>query len=267
MISIRKYLLIMLLAMTAETTAHAQGDAATEYREALQGWARLLNAHVDDQGRVDFYAVSAKPGDLDRFVAAIAGYGPTTQPQDFDDRVAVLAYHINSYNALAMHGVIERDIPDGFTSFFKRASFFKFRDVTVDGDRTNLYDYENKVIRPLDEPRVHFALNCMVRDCPRLPREPFLAARLEAQLESASREFFSKERHLRIDHEKKRIYVSSILDFYTRDFVESGHRRDLPEYINRYLAKPLPDDYEVRYIDYDWRINQAPADAKALSVE
>jgi hypothetical protein len=69
----------------------------------------------------------------------------------------------------------------------------------VDGEKTNLYDYENKVIRPLGDARVHFALNCMVRSCPRLPRTPFKADTLDLVLEQLSHEFFMSEKHLRVD--------------------------------------------------------------------
>ena len=169
-----------------------------------------------------------------------------------------MAYHINAYNALAMRGVIDWEVPKDFTTLWTRARFFKFRNVTIGGKKTNLYDYENKVIRPLDEPRSHFALNCMVNDCPRLPQEPFLVDTLDQQLDAATWEPFSKERHFYLDDKKKLAYVSAILDFYTEDFVKSGKTKDLPEYINRYLKQPIPADYEVEFIDYDWRINQQP---------
>lgn len=233
-------------------------DTNPQYEQALAAWARVLSAHVDAEGRTDFIGLSADTSDLDLYVATIAELGPQQNPQLFNSADKVMAYHINTYNALAMKGVIERGIPEGFTSFFKRASFFKFRTVRLDGRDTNLHAYENKVIRPLDEPRSHFALNCMVKDCPRLPQQPFTANNLDAELEAATLEFFSKPRHLVIDHDSKRIYVSAILDFYTKDFVKSGRRDDLPEYINRYLPEPLPADYAVRYLDYDWRINQSP---------
>merc|ERR1712093_826904 len=122
-----------------------------------------------------------------------------------------MAYYINSYNALAMYGVIEKGIPDGFTSFFSRAAFFKFRDVVIGGKVTNLYDFENDVIRPLNEPRAHFALNCMVKDCPRLPQTPFYAETLDDTLEQATREFFGSKKHFYFDDKRKRVYVSEIL--------------------------------------------------------
>ncbi|GAB5415785.1 MAG: hypothetical protein Cons2KO_33880 [Congregibacter sp.] len=227
-----------------------------DYQAAIVAWERVLNQHVDTEGRVDFAAIRDKPADLDRIVSVVADYGPTTNPQDFSDRKTVIAYHINTYNALAMRGVIDRGIPDNFNGLLKKASFFKFRSVRISGTKTNLYDYENKVIRPLGEPRVHFALNCMVKDCPRLPSTPFTPEDLDADLDRASWEFFSKERHLRIDHANKRIEVSAILDFYTKDFVESGRTRDLPLYINQYQHSPLPEGYKVAYLDYDWRINR-----------
>ena len=238
----------------------ALADVAQQYNAATSAWARVLAQYVDSEGRTDFIALSKDTADLDEYVDVIANVGPNSNPDAFDNPDKVMAYHINTYNALAMKGVIERDIPDGFTSFFKRASFFKFRQVRLDGTTTDLHTYENKVIRPLDEPRSHFALNCMVRDCPRLPQVPFTADTLDASLDELTREFFSKTQHLRIDHERKRIYVSAILDFYTKDFVSSGRRADLPHYINPFLDQPLPQDYSVHYIDYDWRINQSPRD-------
>ncbi|MEO1081221.1 MAG: DUF547 domain-containing protein [Pseudomonadota bacterium] len=235
-------------------------QAATDqdYAQALSAWARVLERYVDDEGRTDFIALADDSTDLQQYVDVVAEFGPNSNPDAFDGPGAVLAYHANTYNALAMYGVIEEGIPEGFGSFFKRAGFFKFRKVRVDGDDTNLYDYENRVIRPLGEPRIHFALNCMVRDCPRLPRQPFPANGLEDVLEAATWEFFSKPRHLQIDHDKRRVSVSAILDFYTKDFVPSGRARDLGAYINRYLEQPLPPDYKIKFITYDWTINQQP---------
>ena len=232
--------------------------AAASYGEALQDWTSVLKRYVDEQGRVDFVSLSADRKALDRFVEFIRKNGPMSSPESFATEAQVLAYHINAYNALAMQGVLDRDIPDDFSSFFKRAGFFKFRQVRVDGKQTNLYDYENKVIRPMGDARAHFALNCMVRSCPRLPRSPFLAEQLDTQLQSATREFFSRKRNIEVVHDKQELWLSEILKFYTQDFVPSGQRQDLIAYVNRYQETPVPEDYRVRFIPYDWTINQQP---------
>lgn len=232
--------------------------ADSSWTKALADWEGILTQHVDAEGRTDFRALARDRAALDRVVTAISTISPATAPQLFPTRQDVLAYHLNAYNALAMHGVVDEGIPDGFTSFLKRARFFKFRSITVGGLKTSLYDYENDVIRPLGEPRVHFALNCMVRDCPRLPREPFVGATLEARLEAATREFFSRDNHLRRRDDTREVWVSEILKFYTGDFVSSGKPQDLIEYINRYVPERIPAAYRVRFIPYDWTINQRP---------
>ena len=175
---------------------NAVADPSAEYAAALEDWQTVLETYVDEQGRTDFVTLAKDPTLLRNYVDAVADYGPATAPADFTGIETTLAYHANTYNALAMYGVIDAGIPEAFDSFFKRAGFFKFRDVRIDGEKTNLYDYENKVIRPLDEPRMHFVLNCMVRDCPRLPQEAFRPATLEAQLEAATLEFINRAKYV-----------------------------------------------------------------------
>lgn len=228
------------------------------YLEALPAWQATLSQFVDDEGRIDFIALAEDPANLQTFVDAIAQVSPRSHPQLFPTQDAVLSYHINTYNALAMHGVIERGIPDNFSSFFKRASFFKLRKVKIGGKKTDLYTYENKVIRAIDEPRAHFALNCMVRDCPRLPQEVFEPETLEAKLDLLTREFLSKPKYIRIDHEARVVELSFIFKLYTKDFVESGKVKDLGQYVNQYVEPAIPDDYKVKIMKYDWTINHRP---------
>lgn len=227
-----------------------------QYRDALASWSRTLEKFVNDQGQTDFRALATEVDDLRKFVTFIESTSPASNPELFTTQAETIAYHINAYNALAMYGVIDEGIPKNFNGFFKRAGFFKFRSVVIGNQKTSLYDYENKVIRPLGEPRVHFALNCMVRDCPRLPWQPFLAETLEQQLEAAALEFFNKENHIRIDQNNRTLYLSGIMDFYTKDFVPSGKAMDLVHYVNRYREQPVPKDYRVKFIKYDWTINQ-----------
>lgn len=228
------------------------------YLETLDDWSATLDQYVDVQGRTDFVALSKDTSQLQRFVDAISKVSPQSHPELFSSSAQVLAYHINAYNALAMIGVIERDIPKHFNSLIRRASFFKFRKVVIGGKKTNLYDYENKVIRPLGEARLHFALNCMVLDCPRLPQKLFVAETLEQDLQAAAIEFFNTQKHIEIDDAKKSVYLSGIMKFYTEDYVESGKKQDLIAYVNQFREVPIPTDYKVKFLKYDWTINQQP---------
>jgi len=68
------------------------------------------------------------------------------------------------------------------------------------------------VIRPSGDPRVHFALNCMVVSCPRLPRTAFTAAALDRELDRAARSFIAENRNVRLDPQNRLVYLSAIFD-------------------------------------------------------
>jgi hypothetical protein len=136
-----------------------------------------------------------------------------------------------------------------------RQRFFRLRKITVGGRSMSLARYENDVIRPLGEPRVHFALNCMTRSCPRLPQEAFDADALEAQLESAAREFLNDARNVRVDVAAREVWLSSLFDFYTEDFAPDRKRESLISYVNRYRNEPIEPKLTVKFIPYDWSIS------------
>lgn len=227
----------------------------TPLRPPVDAWARVLKTHVDEQGRVDFIGVSRDRADLDRYVSWIYDNSPNNRPDMFRTRAQVLSYHINAYNALALYNVLESGIPETNAGFAK-VRFFQLRELVVGGQLLSLRAYENDVIRKLGEPRVHFALNCMSVGCPRLPREPFAAGKLEQQLDRETRVFFAEERNVRVDAAERTVYLSEILDFYTEDFLAVAP--SLVAYVNRYRAQPLPLDYEVEFTAYDWTLNRQP---------
>jgi Protein of unknown function, DUF547 len=246
------------VAVGALIAAQPVPAAPASLAEALDLWSNVLTRFVDEQGRTNFDALAADRNALDQFVAYVERVSPATAPELFPRRADVLAYHLNAYNALAMRGVIDEGITDGFTSFFKRQMFFKFRKVTVGGRSMSLSAYENDVIRPLGEPRVHFALNCMVRSCPRLPQTAFNAEELEAQLEAAAKEFLNDPRNVRVDAAAREVWLSAILDFYTEDFAPDGKRESLIEYVNRYRDERIDPSFVVKFVSYDWTLNRQP---------
>lgn len=227
-------------------------------QDALEGppyaaWASVLRKHVDTLGRVDFAGVAADRRDLERFVAYIYDVGPATHPALFPTRAHVLAYHLNAYNALAMYKVIATGIPATLAGP-RKISFFAFGKVRVGGHPITLLRYENTVIRPLGDPRVHVALNCMSVSCPRLPREPFLPETLDRQLDQEARRFFNEDRNVLVDVNAKVVRFSEILDFYPEDFLAKSP--SLIAYVNQYREIRIPEDYTVRFFAYDWTINR-----------
>jgi hypothetical protein len=241
--------LAALLGVAVVATAAAVAQAG----EPLDAWARVLDVYVDEQGRVDFHRLAASPAELTAYVDYIAAVSPRSTPDVFATADARLAHYLNSYNALAMYNVIDTGIPRSLAGFFRKFKFFYWRKSNVGGEKISLYSYENDVIRPLGDARVHFALNCMAVACPRLPQVPFTAKSVQRQLDAAARRFFTEARHIRVDHARRTVAVSEILDFYTDDFLAKDP--SLIAYINRYRDDRIPEDYAVEFIDYDWTVN------------
>ena len=247
--------LAVLCALAAVVSACTTVRAPTTALSAVpppQAWSDVLRQHVDQEGRVGFRELAANPAKLETYVASIA-HVPDTKV--LPSRAETLAFQVNSYNALAMYGVIHSGIPERL-SLLDRVKFFKLTKFVIHGRSISLYDYENDVIRPMGEERVHFALNCMAVSCPRLPRTPFTAAGLDGELDAAARLFFSEPRNVTVDDAARTVYFSAILDFYTEDFLKKSP--SLIAYANRYRSPPVPEGYTVKFFEYDWTINKQP---------
>jgi len=216
-------------------------------------WARVLQRRVDDRGRVDFEGLARDRADLDHYVAWVHDTGPENRPGLFTTRAGVIAHHLNAYNALAMHGILDAGVPRTLAGL-RKVGFFYLREVRVGGRSMSLYAYENDIIRPLGDERVHFALNCMVVGCPRLPRAPFDAATLDADLDREATRFLAEERNVEVDAASRTVRLSEIMKFYRADFLAKAPT--LVDYVNRYRRVPIPPDYRVAFIPYDWTVNR-----------
>jgi Protein of unknown function, DUF547 len=217
--------------------------------EAQAAWARVLSQHVNERGWVDFASLAKSPQDLHAYIRYVAN----TKAEQLPTANERLAHHINAYNALSMFNVIDLGLPASNASLSSRYRFFISRKHQIGGQAMSLYDYENQVIRKLDEPRIHWALNCSALSCPVLPRQPFTAQNLDAELERESRAFFSNPQNLRVDHNTRTVYLSEILNFFPEDFVPVA-APNVIAYVKRYSPMPLDESYRVQFIPYDWTI-------------
>jgi len=241
----------LLLGVSSLAAACASNVAtprpAIESLSSPQGaWESVLARAVDDSGRIDFAGISRDPANLDAYVAWLA------RAETPADRPAKLAHLLNAYNALAMYNAVRSGIPGELDS--RKVQFFYRDRFELGGRRISLYALENQVIRPLGDPRVHFALNCMARSCPRLPKEPFRAETLDSDLDRLAREFLNDPRNATVDPAAKVVRFSEILKFYTEDFRKAAP--SLVAYANRYRDEKIPEDYRVEFIPYDWTLNK-----------
>ncbi|MDX1432241.1 MAG: DUF547 domain-containing protein, partial [Gammaproteobacteria bacterium] len=177
-------------------------------------------------------------------------------------RAEKLAHLVNAYNAFAIEGILEGSSP---SSFFGRIGYFKTDEYTLGGSPVTLHELEHEIIIPLDEPRVHFAINCASASCPVLRSGAYVADRLHLQLDEAARRFVNDQTRNRFDRETRTAYLSRIFDWYEDDFLR--HADSVLAYVARYvddsaLASELAaGGWEIEFLDYDWGLNGIPPES------
>ena len=241
--------------------AGGEGSAAPGAGPATAAWDRALH-RFQRQGGLDYAALKADPGDLEAFLASLAGVEPGRLSRDEQ-----LAFWINAYNAVVVRFVLERY--PGIESVRKVDGFFDALTYEVAGKPLILNDVEAEA-RKLD-PRVHFALVCASASCPDLRGEAYGADRVDEQLADQTAKFLAnREKGLRYEAAGNTLWLSSIFKWYAGDFTGGstvvaffarGKVVDwiLPRLTDRPLAETIEKrDPAVRYLDYDWSLNDRP---------
>ncbi len=236
---------------TVKPDASALASAAVPFPFAA--WDKLLKRYVDDKGRVDYEAIDK--GELEKVFAAVAASSPKKNPDQYATKNAAQAYYIDAYNVLAWKNLLGR-LPKLKNVDSEKLSFFYFTKFLVGGEELNLYDLENKVIRPtFKDARVHFALNCASGGCPMLPAEAFTPEKVDAQLSREAKRFCNEKRNVDLDPATKKLKLSHIFDWYKDDFGKEPAK--VIAWINNFRAADakLPTDAKIEYVDYDWTLN------------
>ncbi|MGI9471987.1 MAG: DUF547 domain-containing protein [Rubripirellula sp.] len=226
------------------------------------GWDQLLQKYVNDQGQVNYRSWKASRADvqaLDAYLALLSTAGRSAPAT----REAKLAFWINAYNAVTIRGIL-REYPTSsirnHTAKLWGYNIWKHLQLYVGGVPVSLNSMEHEILRKMDEPRIHFAIVCASIGCPRLLRRAYVAEKVNSQLESNAKDFFSRSQNFRYDPSNQKVYLSEILDWFGEDFGDgqvAQLRRIagwLPEQAG--AVSEQPGAIGVSYLDYDWNLNQ-----------
>jgi Protein of unknown function, DUF547 len=207
----------------------------------------LLRAHVKN-GQVDYPAFQNNAA-FDAYVEALA------KPATLNSKNDKLVYYINAYNALAIKGITDGYSPNGALS---RTNYFFIKKWNVNGESLTLDGLEKTYLKPVDS-RIHVAVVCASKSCPKLVSEAFSNANLEQLFEQNSRGFANDTSKNTFDKQKKIAKVSQIFEWHEKDFVrEAGSvQKWLAKYVSdAEIAKDLAADaYQIEYLKYDWSLN------------
>jgi hypothetical protein len=231
---------ILLLAMANASMAAPDYSAFDE----------LLLQNVGN-GFVNYTGIEANPR-FRRFVQQVGETDAGSLPERSDK----LTFYINAYNALAIQGILDGYSP---ARLFGRYKFFKSKKYVVLGKKINLFDLERKILIPMGEPRIHFAIVCASMSCPRLSNRAYLPETLEQQLDEGAHRFINDISRNHFDLPRRIAYVSKIFDWYREDFelAAGSLQRYLASYVeDAEVAKALDnDEFDIRFLKYDWKLN------------
>jgi len=189
-----------------------------------------------------------------------------------------LAFWVNLYNVLVVHGIMElnicasvREVSDFFRNVSYQIGEFSFSPDEIEHGilRANARppygvfppfsrdDKRREFSLDRVDPRIHFALVCGSRSC--APIRFYEAGHIDKQLDMAARNFVRSSEVI-ILPEKSRIFLSQIFRWYQKDFGgEKGVFRFLLRYLDRdeksaFLERNL-DHITSEYLFYDWNLN------------
>lgn len=247
---------------------------AAAFDPAYAAWDALLKSHVryiedGHASRVDYAGMARDHAALK---AVLDGFAKVPRAEfDAWSKPQQEAFLINAYNAFTVEKILTR-YPDirsirDFGTIFGNPWKDKF--FTLFGEPMSLDGIEHGMLRKegvYDEPRVHVAVVCASIGCPMLRSEPYVAERLDAQLEDAMRRFLSDRSRNRYDAASGKLEVSKIFDWYGKDFDHGWHgyasvKATLARYAELLADRPADRDAvraqrpEVAFLDYDWSLN------------
>lgn len=251
-------------------------SALAAFDHEHKAWTELLHRHVVviDGGvasQVRYAGFARDRAALRAYLERLSAVGaPEFEGWSKPQRLAFL---INAYNAFTVEKILTRypDIKSIRDFGILIGNPWKDKFFRLLGKDMSLDNIEHDTIRvpgSYDEPRIHFAVNCASVGCPMLRDEAYTADRLDQQLEDQTRRFLSDRSRNRYDGQSGRLDVSSIFDWYGKDFSRGWKGfHSVEQFLARYADRlaDAPDQQQrireqkaaLKFLDYDWRLNDA----------
>lgn len=244
-----KKLICALTLIAAFGTIQAQSSALSH-----EAFDKLLKAHVFEDGRVDYKGFIRDSVAFNKYLAALS----KNHPDDHWSANEQKAFWINVYNAFTIKLIIDhypvKSIKDLGGSIYKVNTPWDIQFIKIGKETYDLNNVEHdKLRRAYNDPRIHFAVVCASKSCPKLLNEAFVASKLDLQLDKAGRDFINDP--LRNKMASNKIVISSIFSWYKGDFTKNG---SLIDFVNKYAKIKVNANASIDYLEYDWSLNDWP---------
>lgn len=206
-------------------------------------WDAILRAHVSDAGVVDYAGLMDKKVEIKDYLEHLAGSEPT---EGLRNQNQAKAYWINLYNAATIDLILSHyplksimDLDNGKTWDVKR--------VMVGSRKLSLNEIEHEILRKeYPDARIHFAVNCAAKSCPKVWNRAWTAENVDKQLDEMTRAFVRSSAN---DISSNAVKLSKIFEWYAGDF------GDIITFLNRYSDTDINKGAKISYNEYDWSLN------------
>lgn len=246
-------------------------SAAVAFPEDLTGkWDALLTKYVNTSGGVDYQGFAKDEAELDSFIAAHAALDPVS----WDDK-AKTALYINLYNAVMIKNLLRHAKENKIDVASAQFTSLKINDIKVPGGNIWNGDYkvklagldvhldniEHDLIRgkaggdlkklkvSVLDPRIHAAVNCAARSCPRVREKAYRPANIDEMLTENMKEYMSTEAQFAKLSDSK-LKANQIVFWYYEDFEEHGVKVDKNGGAGTWLSQFVTPEAK----DADWKI-------------
>ncbi len=248
-------------------TPASQTVSAASAPVDIASLTQVLSSYVDNEGQVDYKALQKDPAALDGFNQSIQKTSPSTF-ESWTEKEKI-AYLINAYNSLTLKSIInESPLKNSIKDII---GVWQFKKHPILQSSMTLNNIEHDILRKnFSEPRIHAALVCAAKSCPFLRSEPYKAETLDEQLDDQTRIFLARSEAFEIDREKNEVRLSSIFEWFGKDWVSgygtedgfagNSEQKAVLNFITNYVNESDREflkagGYTIKYSKYDWSLN------------
>lgn len=249
----KKYLIILILLpmlscgknkeqvklTSTSTVSEKVLDETTDHNK----WNALLQKNVSKDGTVNYKAFQKDGKELQSYLDELSARVPNRSWS----RNATLAYWINTYNAFTVKLILD-NMPIKSIKDINNPWGKKF--ISLANKKYSLEEIEHEILRKMDEPRIHFAINCASFSCPNLLNSAYTETKLEQQLNTVAKSFINDKSKNSITANK--IEISKIFDWFAGDFKKEG---SVISFLNQYSSIKINPKSKLNYKDYNWSLN------------
>ena len=246
--------------------------------EFAEGIGRIYTDYYYPETETFDYAAFAESKAWDEY-ATLARALTQFQPETLRHREQQLAFWLNVYNMLMIHGTIAHEIK---RSVQNDKAFFHHTQYGIGEHVFNLDDIEHGILRgnakkyhgltPLfskkdprlalaihiPDPRIHFALYSACKSSARW--NVYYPETIDEQLNNAVRAMLRRD--LIVDSGSAELHVPKVFQWYEKDF---GGRSRIVGFITEHLndepslqrAREAPGQVNLHYLEFDWGLNRA----------